>query len=57
MKVKFIQPYTVRDELKTHYTEGQVVDFSEASAAHFMDRGVAVEYVAPKKKTRAKKND
>lgn len=41
MKVKFLRDYTVQDCDGCEYTEGQVVDLPDASAQHFINRGIA----------------
>lgn len=52
MKVKFTKPYTTKATPPESFEEGQVVDFAElrgdpvtgeASARHFVNKGVAVE--------------
>jgi len=53
MKLKFLQAYEVKDGTGTSYDVGQVVDFNENSANHFLNRGVVVPYVV-KKKTKKK---
>ena len=47
MKVKFTQDYEVNDGSGKVYKQGDVEDFVVPSARHFLNRGVAVEYVAP----------
>jgi len=53
MKFKFLQAYEVKDGTGTSYDVGQVVDFNENSANHFLNRGVVVPYTV-KKKTKKK---
>ena len=43
MKIRFVTAYTVKDSVGTHYKDGQVCDLSDASAMHFLSRGLAVE--------------
>lgn len=64
MKIKFLRDYVVRDEAEgtenqTVYKEGQVKDFNDASARHFINRSAAEEVTAkkPVSKTAAKKEE
>ena len=43
-KVKFLRKYKVNDEEGREYAEGEIVDLSEGSAKHFIDREAAEEY-------------
>ena len=50
--IQFTQAYVVQDAragtpAEEHYTAGQVVEVSEASAQHFCARGRAVRVAAP----------
>ena len=54
MKIKFTRNYTVQDGTGKTYQEGEIVDFVDASARHFLNRDAAIEHVLargrPKKK-------
>ena len=41
IKVKFVVDYEVKDAERTEYKAGKVYPMSEASALHFVSRGVA----------------
>lgn len=43
MRIKFTKPYTVKAAGGESYQAGQEVEVSEASARHFINRGVAEE--------------
>ena len=43
MRVKFTRHYAVRDGSGKEYREGDVEDFTPASALHFINRDAAVE--------------
>lgn len=45
MEIIFNQDYQVRDQQKTSYKKGQRITCSEASAQHFINNGVADEFV------------
>ncbi len=53
--VKFLRHYTVRDDSGTQFTKGQVVEVTEASAQHFLNRGAVERVAKPKPKARTKK--
>ena len=55
MLIKFTQAYEVKDGSGTTYAEGQTLECSDASANHFILRGVAVEEKPKPKKEAAKK--
>lgn len=55
VKVKFLQDYTVKDEEAKHYKKGSTSSLSQASAAHFISRGVAVLVATKAKKEPAAK--
>ena len=42
MKIRFVQDYIVKDEVRTAYREGQEIECSTESALHFLSRGRAV---------------
>jgi len=42
VKIRFVRDYELKDEIRTRYKNGQVVDLNEASAQHFIKRGAAV---------------
>lgn len=50
MKIKFTRAYKVQDEKGKEYAPGDVVDVSEDSANHFINRGVAELHVEEKPK-------
>lgn len=41
VQVAFLKDYQVKDEIATSYTKGSKVKMSEASANHFIKRGIA----------------
>lgn len=49
MKVKFTRDYAVQDGSGKVYKEGDLVNFVDASARHFVNRGAAVEVITPVK--------
>lgn len=54
-RITFIKPYEVKDGTGTKYRDGDGIECNDASAAHFITRGVAVlEDVAKKAKAPAK---
>jgi len=46
MFIQFIKSYTVKDGIGTHYEIGDVLKCNEGTAAHFINRGAAVETTA-----------
>lgn len=44
VKIQFLQDYTVKDDSGMEYTAGDTVTLEPASARHFINRGVAVEF-------------
>lgn len=52
LKIKFNRAYRVKDGGGATYKEGQVVSLDEASARHFITRGVAESYVAKSGKSK-----
>lgn len=50
MKIRFTHAYKVKDEEAREFSPGDVVDVSEASANHFINRGVAELHVEEKPK-------
>ena len=61
--VKFVRAYTVQDGTGKTFKNGQVVEMSEPSARHFINRGAAEPAPGPsatkarKKKSEAKAED
>ena len=58
--IKFTATYTVDDHARTQHLAGDVIEASEASCMHFVNRGVAEFTDAPKpatKKTSSNKAD
>lgn len=49
VSIEFLADYEVKDGSGTKYRKGQVVSLSEASAAHFKNRRVAVDAKAKRK--------
>lgn len=47
MKIRFTKIYAVKDGTGTAYKEGDVLDCGEASAMHFITRGVAAVFNEP----------
>lgn len=47
MKIKFLDPYQVKDAGGKLYLAGEVVELSEASARHFLRRSAAEVYAGP----------
>ena len=56
VKIKFIEDYTVKDEEAKKFKEGKSYTLNEASAGHFISRGVAI-LVTSKAKKKATKPD
>lgn len=49
MKIRFLEDRKVLDAVGTEFKKNSVVDVSEASANHWITRGVAEPYVEPVK--------
>ena len=49
MRIKFIKNYKVSDATGKEYNAGDTLTCSVDTARHFMNRGVAEEFVAPKR--------
>lgn len=43
LTIRFLRSYTVKDEARTTYAEGEEVTLVSSSANHFINRGVAEE--------------
>jgi hypothetical protein len=46
VRIRFVREYEVKDGLGTRYKTGQILDVNEASALHFINRGVAARVTA-----------
>lgn len=50
--IKFTATYTIDDHTRTQHLAGDVIEASEASCMHFVNRGVAEFVDAPKPSTK-----
>ena len=56
--IKFLEHYKVKDDVGAEYPKGHTERMTDASADHFINRGVAVQVEdAPKKPGRPSKSD
>ena len=46
--IRFLRAYTVKDAASAKYAPGDLLECSEATASHFLDRRAAERYEPPK---------
>lgn len=57
MKIRFVSNYETKSEPSVSYEVGQVIECSNATASHFINRNLAVEVEAGEVKAEPKKSE